>query len=195
MIYSGNNSVQHLIWRGLKDFPTPGVFLYLEDANVIVRSEAAHRLQLRPSRTVFLHVAKLLKSTTVYKREVAAFTLGQLGTPKRPYKKDSTRVLLQALKTESNAIVRSTIIVALGQLKAEKALRRIVPFAKDRSPGVRAAVATAIGEIYCERSKDIPPRLMRLVRKLRTDRSRSVREWAALSLELIRGPLPGELDE
>jgi HEAT repeat protein len=192
MIYSGNNSVQHLIWCGLKSYSTAAVFVFLEDPNVIVRTEAARRLMHRPSRKVFLHVSKLLTSNTVYKREIAAFTLGQLGTPERPYKKESTRVLLRALKKDQSPIVRANIIVSLGHLKAEEALRRIIPFAKDRSPAVRAAVAFAIGMIYCERSKDIPQRLMRLLRKLRADRSRSVREDAALSLELVRGPLPGE---
>ena len=62
--------------------------MFLEDSNVIVRTEAARCLMHRPSRKVFLHVAKLLTSKTVYKREVAAFTLQELGTPKRPYKKE-----------------------------------------------------------------------------------------------------------
>src|SRR5213594_2773510 len=180
MIDSGidrkGGSLRHLVWRGLKEYPTVAVLQFLEDSNVIVRSEAARCLHLRPERRVFERVAQLLTSKRVYQRELGAFVLGQLGTPKRPYKKESTRILLRIVKSEPNAVVRATITVSLGQLKAAEALRKIVTFANDRSPAVRASVAFAIGMIYCERAKEIPLRLEKLLRKLRADKSRVVRE-------------------
>ena len=107
--------------------------------------------------------------------------------PKRPYKKESTKLLLQSLKSEPNPVVRATVITALGQLKAAEAVGRVVTFAEDRSPGVRGSVAFTIGMIYCERSKEIPLRLEKLLRKLQADKSRTVRGLATLGMELVQG--------
>ena len=191
MIDSGGDpkgrSLRHLVWRGLKEYPTVAILQFLEDPEVIVRSEAARRLHLRPERRVFDRAAQLLRSERVYKREIAAFVLGQLGTPKRPYKNLSTKALLHSLKSERNPVVRATIITALGQLKAAEALEMIVPFAKDRSPAVRGSVAFTIGMNYCKQFKKIPVSLQKLLQKLRTDKSRRVREDAALGMNLVRG--------
>ncbi|HEY1269364.1 MAG TPA: HEAT repeat domain-containing protein [Candidatus Binatia bacterium] len=129
------------------------------------------------------------------KREIAAYVLSQLGTTRRPYKKESTRILLRALSREQNTAVRAMIILALGFLKSRPAMRRVLGFANDRSPRVRGEVALYIGDIYCMRSKSIPPRLMRLLHKFNAERSRVVRWHASLALELVRGPTPEERAE
>lgn len=182
-------SLRHLVWRGLKECPTDAVLRFLEDPDVIVRSEAARRLHLRPERRVYDRAAQLLRSKRVYKREIAAFVLGQLGAPKRPYKKASSKILLRLLRSESNAMVRATIIASLGQLKVIQAVRRIIIFSTDPSPAVRGSVAFAIGMIYCERSKEIPSRLKKLLRKLQADKSRTVHELATLGMELVQGEI------
>ena len=131
------------------------------------------------------------------KREIAAYVLSQLGIARSqmPYKKESTRILLRALRRERNVTVRAMIILALGKLKARPALRRVLGFANDRAPQVRGEVAFYIGMIYCDRSKSIPPRFMRLLRNFNGERSRVVRWHASLALDLVRGPTPEERAE
>jgi vesicle coat complex subunit len=86
-------------------------------------------------------------------------------------------------------MVRATIIASLGQLKVIQAVRRIIIFSTDPSPAVRGSVAFAIGMIYCERSKEIPSRLKKLLRKLQADKSRTVHELATLGMELVQGEI------
>jgi len=71
----------------------------------------------------------------------------------------------------------------------------VVRFANDPASQVRRDVAMYIGSIYCDRSKSIPPRFMRLLHKLNAERSHTVRWGASLALELVRGPTPEERAE
>jgi len=187
-----DDSLPHLAWHGLRASSTPLVLYYLEDRNSVVRFAAARVLHLRPSGKALARGTKLLRSEAMRKREIAAYLLSQLGTPRRPYKKESTRILLRALSRERNAAVRAMIILALGKLKARPALYRVLSFANDRAPQVRREVALYIGMIYCDRSKSIPPRFMRLLRQFNAERSRVVRWGASLALELVRGPTTEE---
>ena len=189
------NSVNHLVWLGLKSYNVTALITFLDDREYFVRFMAAQQLHLRPSRRVFNHAAMLLRSQSMRKREIGAYMLSQLGTPRRPYKKESTRILLRALARERNAAVRAMIILALGKLEARPALRRVLSFANDRAPQVRREVAFYIGMIYCDRSKSIPSRFMRLLRNFNAERSRVVRWGASLALELVRGPTPEERAE
>jgi HEAT repeat protein len=181
------HSLRQLVWQALKACPTIALFQFLEDRDVIVRSAAARELQLRGGRAAFERARQLLTSRGTTIREMGAFLLGQLGTPKRPYKKKSTKLLLGLLRAESNPVVRATAITSLGQLKAVEALRQITAFSKDRSPAVRGSVAFAIGMVYSERPKEIPSRLEKLLHKLHADKSRGVREQASLGIELVEG--------
>jgi len=181
------HSLRFLVWQGLKKCSTMTLFQFLEDGDVIVRSTAARELQLRGGQNVFDRTGQLLQSKSKTTRELAAFVLGQLGTPKRPYKKESTKLLMKLLRSETNAVVRATAISSLGDLKAIEALPLIIKYAKDPSPSVRGSVAFAIGMTYSEKSKEIPLPLLKVLRKLRNDKARVVREDAALGLDLLHG--------
>jgi len=180
-------SLRMLVWTGLKQFPTQALFQFLSDPNVIVRTATARELQIRGGKRVFETTRQLLASDKKNMRELGAFILGQLGTPKRPFKKQSTNLLLGILRSESNATVRATAICSLGDLHAIRAIKIIVAFANDPSPSVRGSVAFVVGMIYCERRASIPVTLWRLLNNLRRDRSREVRSMAALGVDLVMG--------
>ena len=181
------HSLRHLVWQGLKQYPTKALFQFLHDPDVIVRSATARELQIRGGKRVFKETIRLLRSDSKNICELAAFILGQLGTPKRPLKVKFTKILLQLLDSETNVMVRATAIGSLGWLQATGAARKIVSFAKDRSPAVRGSVAFALGMIYCERRASIPGSQWSLLHKLRKDGSRQIREMAALGLDLVLG--------
>jgi len=191
MIESGvdreGHSLRLLVWQGLKGFSTDALFQFLGDRDVIVRSITAKELQVRGGRKVFDHASHLLTRKRMYQRELGSFLLGQLGTPKRPFKQQSIKLLLNSLKSETNAIVRTMIITSLAQLKAADAINTVVSYVNDRSPGVRGSVAFAIGMIYCDRPKKIPLRLDKVLRRLQADKSRTVREFASLGRRLLEG--------
>jgi HEAT repeat protein len=179
------HSLRHLVWKGLKTYPTPSLFQFLEDGDVIVRTAVARELQLRGGGAVFKRALLLLSNKKSVLREIGAFLLGQLGTPKRPYKKRSTGLLLKALEAEMSPSVRATIIASVGLLKATTAVKRCVKYAGDRSPLVRGSVAFAIGSAYFGRRKAMSPALHRVLRRLHSDKSKYVREFAQLGIELL----------
>lgn len=181
------HSLRLLVWLGLRRFPTLALFQFLSDPDVIVRSATARELQIRGGKRVFEKTKQLLVSDKKNLRELAAFILGQLGTPKRPFKAESTQLLLQLLRSETNATVRATAIDSLGWLHTTRAIKNIVSFAKDRSPAVRGSVGFAVGMIYCEKHQSIPESYWRLLKKFRKDKSRAVREEAKLGIDLVLG--------
>ena len=179
-------SLRMLVSEALRAYPTSALFEFLEDRDVVVRSAAARKLQLCATREVFNRASQLLKSDRVATREVAAFLLGQLGTPRRPYKGESAGLLMQLLDSEKNTQVRAVAITSLGQLKATDTLDRIIAFSNDRSPSVRASVAFAIGYAYAQRHPRMPSKFVNLVQKLSSDSSRVVRDSAKLALSVIK---------
>src|SRR4030095_1498035 len=125
------HSLRMLTSEALKAYPTAMLFQFLEDRDVIVRSLAARHLQLRGGKDVFDYARQLLLSKRAPSREVAAFLLGQLGTPKRPFRVQSTRLLVDLLKSEANSQVRAAAIASLGQLRAINAVERVLSYAND----------------------------------------------------------------
>lgn len=131
------HSLRFLVWKALKQYRTASLWQFLYDRDVIVRSAAARELQIRGGKFVYEQTKTLLKHDSKDIRELAAFILGQLGTPRLPFKTASTRDLLMLLKIEKNTTVRATAVCSLGQLHATKALPTIISSANDPSPAVR----------------------------------------------------------
>ncbi|MBS0469557.1 MAG: HEAT repeat domain-containing protein [Proteobacteria bacterium] len=189
MIDSGVDSkgeaIRMLVATAIKAYKSEHLFDFLEDKSVIVRSAAARELQLRGGAATFKRTVALLANKHARTREVAAFILGQLGTPKRLLVRQSARALLKALDVETSSQVKSVIITSLGQLRSRKEVVSLLGYAGDRSPSVRASIAFAIG--YVNSSKPISASVQRTLDKLGQDKSSAVREAALLAAELIGG--------
>ena len=178
------HSLRMLTSDALKAYSTRKLFQFLEDRDVIVRSSAARHLQLRGGKDVFDFARQLLSNKRAPSREVAAFLLGQLGTPKRPFRTESTKLLIDLLKSETDVQVIAAAIASLGQLRAINAVQQLISYANDRSPAVRASIAFAIGYAHAQESGGIPLKFEKVLRKLRKDRSRTVRDSAELAMDL-----------
>lgn len=171
-------TIRTLVWQSIKQYPTKHLFQFLHDKSPIVKTIAARELQSRGTKETFEHVVRLTKSESVNLREISAFILGQLGTPKTPYKDKSLPYLIK-LCADKNSNVRSAAISALAHLRADKQKSVLINAAKDKSPQVRCAAAAAF--LYLKHS----PSSIKCLEQLQKDKNREVRSWAKTSLEFL----------
>ena len=85
---------------------------------------------------MFEHARQLATSKKKDDREIAAFILGQLGTPERPFKGESLP-LLQKLCADRSAEVRETAVASLGHLKAVEAIDSVKQLKRDNDESVQ----------------------------------------------------------
>ncbi len=178
------HSLRMLVWEALRGYRTDRLFRFLRDKDIIVRSVAARELQLRGTRKVFDHVAKLAGDKSPMAREMSAFALGQLGVPKYPFRVSSAAILSRLACTDASASVRSAAVSSLGHLKANRSLGIVIEAAQDPAATVRVSAAFALGCL--RRSTEA----VRAFNKLARDKDREVREWAKWSLALRKQNRP-----
>lgn len=178
------HSLRMLISQALKTYASSSLHNFLQDKNDIVRTAAARELQIRGERETLTVAGELLARDTTALREIGAFILGQLGTPRRPFQKECTALLKEALRKEANVKVRSAIITSLGQQGEISSLPASLKFFTDESPAVRAAVAFAIGVTGPGDSR-VHRQAKKILDCLSKDRSRVVREYVKLAYEML----------
>lgn len=168
--------------QALKAWNTDAVLSLLSDSDYIVRTMAARELQVRGDKKIFDHVIGFESSKTDHMREICAFILGQLGTPKNPFKKESIPILLK-LFADANAEVRVAAAVSLGKicfdgmpLEVENALYRAV---SDEDADVRCGVGSSLG--YASNRQET----LDALDKLFQDSNKEVREYAELGKEIL----------
>jgi HEAT repeat protein len=143
---SHGHSLRMLVSQSLERYQTSHLFQFLQDRGVIVRSAAARRLQLRGTREVFEHALSLAHSKSRRNREIAAFLLGQLGTPQMPYRGDSLPVLC-ILCSDRAPEVRAASIAALGHLRAVELADVVTKARRDSNQAVRAMSVYVSGRL------------------------------------------------
>ena len=109
--YMTNSTIDTLIWQALEMYPIKVLPQFLTDTNSRVRMAAARAIQLKGGDIEFELASSMLNSKKHLDREIAAFILGQLGTPKLPYRKQSISLLDKALKADRISSVRSAAAV------------------------------------------------------------------------------------
>ena len=158
------------------------LFACISDPHPILRTAAARALHAKGTRSVFERVLPLPEHPRYDMREIAAFVLGQLGTPDRPFAKESFPILGRLLD-DAYWEVRRAAIGAIGSLsepgrQAPPAIReRVLALAADPVPEVRTSVAVALGTIDDVGAKTCLEHLL-------DDEDQSVRDDARLGLEL-----------
>jgi HEAT repeat protein len=183
-----SKSTLHLLaFEAVKVWDVKRLVPLLSDSDSVVRTLAAQQLQLKGDDYVFDEVVRLVDSSTDYVRESAAFVLGQLGTPGRPYRDKSLPHLLNMLNDESD-IVRSSVVAALGHLYVDEKMpdrvaKSIVNLATDPSCEVRSCVAFSLGHSV---SNDL---VLNALNELKIDSDEGVRSYAELGIELLEDGL------
>ena len=181
---ASDSTLRLILWEALQKYNTARLCALLFDNDPIVKTSAAKQLHLRGTKSVYKKAAELCEQERADLREIGAFLLGQLGTPKRPFRKQSIPVLVNLLVNDLSHEVRAAAAAALGHLEATEASSELIEMAGHSSPEVRACVAFALGAL--KRSRETKAAL----RNLSQDESSEVREWAELSLEILQNKSP-----
>jgi HEAT repeat protein len=140
--------------------------------------ECVRVLQVRGTREVFLVAEQLCRSSDSHKRRLGADILGQLGTPGRPFRRESLKILHNLLRRESAPKVLNSVLTAIGhcqQKNNQQGLSRIAKLRAHRSENVRFGVVMAL----LGRTNRIS---LNTLISLTTDTSDDVRDWATFGL-------------
>ena len=127
-----------------------------------------------PSHEVWEGAVRLCESPEASDRCLGADVLGQLGTPRMPFRDESVVVLRPMLRDPDPSVIRCAA-VALGHLQAKEALDDLIALRAHPDAEVRHAVAFSL------MSHDEPRAVAALV-ALSRDAEPMVRDWATFSL-------------
>jgi HEAT repeat protein len=145
---ASSSTLRMLVSEALRKWTEDTLMGLLEEEDVIVRTAAARELQARGGVEIFKRMQTFAVDKRPYVREIAAFILGQLGTPLMPLRKESLPILLQ-LASDQNADVRSATAAAFGHLCYEGMPKDVedclIKFCLDEDKDVRACAAYALG--------------------------------------------------
>jgi hypothetical protein len=111
-----------LIWQALKKYRVNALVPMLQDPELVVRTAVARELQLRGGAAVWALVKKLCKRRNVSDRVIGLFILGQLGTPRLPYQRESLALIDSMLRYERSPDVVEQALYATGHLRKGKPL-------------------------------------------------------------------------
>ena len=177
---SGTEEEDFELDRRLRQLSTSSLLEQLNGPQRNARFSAARELHLRGGGDVFLQGAQLCGSADAIDRELGAYLLGQLGTPKRPYKGESELILLKLALRDEESAVRAAAVTAMAHLDSTELFATCASCAEDGSPEVRASVAFGLGRLRDPRSQ-----IDALLLKLTHDTESIVRDWAAFSFSMI----------
>jgi HEAT repeat protein len=136
---------------------------------------AASQLTIRGGKANFKKAIEFCNSKNPYVRVEGAHILGQLGTPKRPFKMESTPILINLLEHDSNENVRASAAAALGHIENPEVVPILVKHVADPSEQVRHDLAFALG---CYSMPEVIDPLI----ALSNDPNQAVRSWATFGL-------------
>lgn len=177
---ASSSTLRLLVSDSLKKWTSDALLGLLNEDDVIVRTASARELQVRGGHEIFEKILPLIKDQKPEKREISAFILGQLGTPKMPFKEKSFPALVLLAEDESPD-VRSATAAAFGHLCYEGMPAEIesclIKLCSDDDINVRACAAYALGN--SSGSQEVRELLARLLKQ------QDVREYAELGLEIL----------
>jgi HEAT repeat protein len=136
----------------------------------------------RATRSIFERALDLAASTTASRSLVGIDVLNDFGPGANfPWRDETTDVLVSALNSESDAVVRSAI-AALGKFGPVSALQTVVHLAGHRDERVRLSVAQAFPGFVRRLDLDDSSAAVRALVLLTADSEDIVRDWATFGL-------------
>lgn len=185
-IDASSSTLRMLLSQALKTWKIEALHNLLSDDDHVVRTAVARELHMRGEEKTFQKSKELANDKKKYLREIAAFTLGQLGTPDYPYREQSIPILMILLKDRS-AEVRAAAVAGLGHLCYENMPQdveeSIILLSNDKNTVVRECTAYALGNSSGDAQS------IRTLDKLLNDNDEGVRSYAKLGMEIIKDRL------
>lgn len=179
-----NSHISMVLSRALKDYSVSDLFIMLSGREPILTPIICRKLQIIGGMEVFDKASKLSQEKRHEDREIAAFLLGQLGTPKRPFAEQSVSILKKLLRDDYFE-VRAMAASAIGHLwlgedspqSVCELMEEMVTLAFDSEPHVRDNIAFSLAFYKSEQS-------VKVLHKLAEDISPDVRDSAQWALEM-----------
>ena len=163
------------LFQEMKQKSDEELYLVIIEKNCDEKHAAASQLTTRGGKANFQKAIEFCNSKNPNVRVEGAHILGQLGTPKRPFKKESTPILINLLEHDTNEYARASAAAALGHIENPEVVLVLVKHIADPSENVRHDLAFALG---CYNLPEVVNPLI----VLSNDPSPEVRSWATFGL-------------
>ena len=178
-------SFDNLAWKGMELSTLDELYDYLLDEDYRVRTLSAQAIQMKyATKEVLKKISLMINSKNSNDREIGAYILGQLGTPKMPFVKESLP-LLYKLFDDTNEEVVGTAISSIGHLWSytntsdSENIDKVIKFIKHKNPYIRISAVMALASAKSSK------KVKNAIKKLLDDEDKEVREWAEVALEII----------
>ena len=184
-----DNNFDRLAWKGMELSDINELFDFLKDPDYRVRTLAAQAIQMKfATKDTFNRVLRMINSNNIINREIGAYILGQLGTPKMPFAQDSLAELYKLLDNNEEDDVLVSAISSIGHILSYRQdllpipnnfIDKIIFFSKVSNPDIRIATAmtlASIGNIT---------KVQEAIKKLLNDENQKVQEWAEVANEIL----------
>jgi HEAT repeat protein len=189
MIVDNDTTLAIFANRYLDTLTTQDLIDLVDDPSPEVRTMVARKLQCRGTQDVFDFAKLWSKSVSDYQREIAAFTLGQLGClfdneKKYPFKLESKPILMNLID-DKHYEVRAAAIAAFGHLYQSLDIdieKAILSKVNDKYEEVRIAIAITLGNSSGDQT-------VRNVYSQYIQENNEVSEWAEVGLEILEDRL------
>ena len=182
LLDASSDQLRLAVARSFLVYSTPTLIELLSDDNVIVRTSAARELQTRGGVDVFQAGLAAARHPRFEMREIAAFLLGQLGTPKCPYAEMTYPILVSLLDDPYYEVVAASVrafgsLASLGHFANDEIFAMVRRLETADKSDVRGAVAYSLGFLDDDDGKGV-------LERLACDCAIEVRDVAEFSLEL-----------
>ena len=184
-----DNNFDRLAWKGMELSDINELFDFLRDSDYRVRTLAAQAIQMKfATKDTFNRVLRMINSNNIINKEIGAYILGQLGTPKMPFAQDSLPELYKLLDNNEEDDVLVSAISSIGHILSYRQdllpipndfIDKIIFFSKVSNPDIRIATAmtlASIGNIN---------KVQEAIKKLLNDENQEVQEWAEVANEIL----------
>jgi len=173
-----------LAWQRAKQMSNSELLAFVLSKNAQVRDIVIREFHVRPQRDVFEIAKKLIQDTKAQQRSSGYLILAQLGTPQRPFRGETTPIILKGLREEKTHSVQNAIICAIGHLEIEakyhtEIIEKFIQLTEINNLSLLISIAFAIGRLSRCGRFDF------LVEKLKTKNNPEIDDWLDVSFECL----------
>ena len=174
-----------LAWQRVGQLTNAELTGFVCSRDSLVRDMVVREFHGRPCGEVFEIAQSLIHGKKAVERETGYLILGQLGTPKRPFRNKSVPLILRGLAAEKTTSVQCAISYAIGHLSPELTFHDeiaggLIRYLDLGKKSLRVAVAFAVSGVWTSKGWPI------LIRRLRSDTDLDVQDWLKISLATVR---------